>query len=238
MSTPHFDRFQFDQRFARPVSKETRLSHDDYRSMQCYRHGATASVREIPAWTLDNEAVRRVLSARLARLANAPIPETLEELRVLDEKVVASMEKSASEYSRKGAAIARRAGGLAAYWVAVVYKTFRLGRNSVELASDLHTTPWAIRQTIWRLKWTAQQIPLGKYQRRNFQKAPSPEDEEKEIVFLYQQGRRLCDIRRQYKISGRRVRRILKRAGVWKISAAGAKSKAAQESAKRRRAGL
>jgi len=69
---------------------------------------------------------------------------------------------------RKLAVEASQRGGLAAFYLAIVYRSIRLGQNSVEVALSLGghlfggevcgVTPFGVRQTIFRLGKTAERI--------------------------------------------------------------------------------
>ena len=79
------------------------------------------------------------------------MPQTLVEIQKCEKKIqrIYSRVKSANAV---GVARAKRVGGYAALYAAMLYRTFRLCQDSVTVARSLGMTPVAVRQSLYRLK--------------------------------------------------------------------------------------
>ena len=147
-----------------PVSVETGISYQDYGFMQtAHRAPATYRFRDY-SWCFSDEQLRKVIAARIAKVACARrIPTTLDELKALDYVAVAQLARCKSAHNRMATESARRAGSLAAYLAALAYRLIRLGEDSVQVAMELGVTPWGIRQTLYRMNKAAQQLEAGTF---------------------------------------------------------------------------
>jgi DNA-binding CsgD family transcriptional regulator len=106
----------------------------------------------------------------------------LEKLKALDTVAISKMSLSRSEQNRKMATAAARVGGLAPYFVSLIYRAIRLGEDSCELAQELQVTPWGVRETLFRLNQisikladgTFRLIKPNTYPRRSGKHGPRP----------------------------------------------------------------
>jgi hypothetical protein len=141
----------------RAASTVTRISWDDFQKMGVDHRKPRFRNRKAPAWVFDDGCVRKVIAAHVAQLVGARIPEDLASLNVLNRQVLELLSKSTSPATRQLAKAAVRIG-LPAYYATLIYRTYRVGCDSVELAYDLHIQPVTVRQTLSRLKATAKRI--------------------------------------------------------------------------------
>jgi hypothetical protein len=130
-----------------PVRPVFVTSYEDSRFMQSYRR-KTHNFRSIPDWAFDDDEVRRVIAAHVAILARVSfIPNDIQILRLLNRRAIKLLKKSQSfEWHQLARAAQRK--GLPAYFAAVLYKSYRLGWDSVQCAQDLGVSPAVIRQTL------------------------------------------------------------------------------------------
>jgi hypothetical protein len=148
------------------------ISYQDYSAnMQTITRAEAIHRRADYSWAFDDAKVRRVIATRIAVVTDArKIPETLDAIKALDELALDFLDKGES-HNRMGAAAARRVGGLTPYWAALIYRCIRLGQDSVTVANEFKVSPWGIRQTLYRLNFTAKQIECGENLLRRQQKS-------------------------------------------------------------------
>jgi hypothetical protein len=130
-----------------PVRPVFVVSYSDRVFMHAYRR-KTHNFQSIPSWAFDDAAVRRIVAAHVAILARVSfIPEDIQLLRLLNRRAIKLLKKSQSwEWHQLARAAQRK--GLPAYFAAVLYKSYRLGWNSVQCARDLGVSPQVVRQTL------------------------------------------------------------------------------------------
>lgn len=138
----------------RPISS---LSYQDRAFTQTYCR-RNFRFRTAPEWVFDDDQVRRVVGAQVALLAyTTHIPQDLRMLRLLSRHAIKMLKKSPSwEWHQLARAAGRK--GLPAYLTAIIYKTYRIGHDSVQLATDLRVSPQVIRQALHRMKQTATRL--------------------------------------------------------------------------------
>lgn len=140
------------------------VSYADYENMHVSRHKPAVARLIDYTWAFNDVTVQRVVAAQIAKNAYArKIPEALEELKALDRVAVEANLRNSSLETRKGAEAARRVGGYGPYLAALVYRSIRLGEDSVQVAKDFGVTPWGVRQTLWRLNETAKKLAAGTF---------------------------------------------------------------------------
>src|SRR6267378_1590573 len=149
------------------VSIESGISWSDMARMQT-QHRSAAVTRQIDyTWAFNDKKVQQVVAAKIALIATArAIPDSLEKLKALDAVAISKMSLSRSDQNRKMATAAARVGGLAPYFVSLIYRGLRLGEDSCELAQENQVTPWGVRQTLFRLNQTAMKLADGTFQLR------------------------------------------------------------------------
>jgi hypothetical protein len=167
-----FDRFQFDKRALR-VSVESRLTFQD--AVHVVSPATFRWQRWRPEFVSNASQLRKVLAVAVWRSVHGQraYPEGLEsdlsKLNALGEQSIARWSrtlardhkrrkwhhKSLSEHQRK--IIGRhvftesRSGGKLQFLAAVAHWSWNLGLTSCEVAEQLHSTPWHIRITRYRL---------------------------------------------------------------------------------------
>lgn len=202
----------------------SRLDYKDTERMNITDH-ATAVYRHTDyGWALNDKMVQKVIVTHIAVVAFArAVPETLHKVRTLDPVAVAVLAKSGSRENRKGAEIARRVGGLAPYYASLIYRAIRLGEDSCELAEEFQTTPWAIRQTLYRLNQTAQKIEAGEnllrrdfltVHRRRGVRGPRPRWDLNAAIPLRQAGFSYVEIAAKFGLSASAVCHAFRKAGI------------------------
>jgi len=192
------------------------VSFDDYsKSMHTQFHQPAVARRVEYLWALSDTTVRKVVAARIAVIACARmIPDTLEALRALDTLAVDRLSRNKVKNNRMCANAARRVGGLAPYLAALIYRAIRLGEDSVELATELQVTPCGIRQTLYRLNQTAQQLAAGtfhlykpqRYPRRGGKCGPKPRWDFKAAIPLREAGLSYAEIGAKFGVNAETIR--------------------------------
>ena len=151
---PRFDLYQFQSAVSKLKPRDTHLDFHDRDRMHTVRREAGragGNVKETPEWALSDAEVRRVICFRISELARTPVPQTLVEIQKCEKKIrrIYTRVKSANAV---GVARAKKVGGYAALYAAMLYRTFRLCQDSVTVARSLGMTPVAVRQSLYRLK--------------------------------------------------------------------------------------
>lgn len=165
MKDLHFDAYQFQARPNRPVSAETGLSWIDYSRMGTIKRRNEGHVRRqiIPAWVFEPEKLRRVLAACIWRFvfqSRVPLPETFaRDWRALKEASQREWERYANnqrfrEARQLGKAV-EKCGGLAEVYAGVIWRSWRLGQDSVTVGEALYMTPVAVRARLQRIRLAA-----------------------------------------------------------------------------------
>jgi len=149
-----YDQWQWQSAVSKLKPRDTHLDFHDRERMHTERHKAGrhgGNVQETPAWVMSDSEVRRVICFRISELARSPVPQTLAEIQTCEKKIrrIYTRVKSANAV---GVARAKRVGGYAALYAAMLYRTFRLCEDSVTVARSLGMTPVAVRQSLYRLK--------------------------------------------------------------------------------------
>ena len=133
MNNLSFDAYQFDNKRPRPVSKETGISFEDYGRMQTMRHSGYRPTA--PPWSNSDEKTQRLIAARIAGCIKDLKPGTdLASVRETEERVLALWRKSAkrcTEMVQRLKAV-EKAGSLAALYAGVIYRSYRLGQDSID----------------------------------------------------------------------------------------------------------
>jgi predicted DNA-binding protein YlxM (UPF0122 family) len=135
--------------------------HDIDRMQIAHRDPAVLRYADY-TWALNDKTVQKVIATHIAVIACArAVPDTLEKLRLLDTVAVDHLSRKTDAQSQKCAATARRVGGLAPYYAALIYRAIRLGADSCELAEEFQVKPCVIRQVLYGLNQVAQKLEAG-----------------------------------------------------------------------------
>jgi hypothetical protein len=115
-----------------------------------------------PPWAASDEKVRRVVAAKLCvAIWESNVPSDLKTLKEqIEPRVLARMRKSAekSSSSRAHLEMVLRFGGPLTFWTSLIYRRFRLGEDSPELARTYGCNPGTIRQQLYRLSLIARAV--------------------------------------------------------------------------------
>jgi transposase len=208
----------------KPVSVESRIDWCDFTRMQTDSRAQAVARRVDYSWALNDSMVQKVVAARIAIIACArKIPDTLEQLRALDALAVDRLSRNKSEHNRMCADAARRVGGLAPYFAALVYRAIRLGEDSTEIAQEMNVTPWGIRATLWRLNQTAQLFAAGtfrlcdtemRYPRRSGKRGPRPRWDFQSAILLRKDGLSYVEIAAKFGVHEQTVLSAFMKAGL------------------------
>jgi hypothetical protein len=145
-----------------PVRPVFVVSYEDREFMHAYRRKTHSFRKSVPDFAFDDDAVRRIVAAHVAILARVSfIPEDIRMLRLLNRRAIKLLKKSTSWEWHQLARAAQRTG-LPAYYAAVIYKSWRLGWNSVQVARDLGVSPIVVRQALVTSKHIFAQIEGAK----------------------------------------------------------------------------
>jgi len=146
-----------------PASATSGIAWSDYGRCHTERHPSRTKQLDY-TWAFSDAQVRRVVAARIARIAYASkLPESIDELRALDTVALAMLDKNKSKETSKAAAAARRAGGLAAYYTALIYRSVRLGEDSVHVATEFGVMPSTVRRALHVMNQDAAQLAAGTF---------------------------------------------------------------------------
>ncbi len=155
-----FDRWQFDDIRARPVTKESNITWEDYGRMgQQDLSDSQDNRRPVPTWTQNNECVRRVICSYMAGFLHQTAPlTTLADLRMADEMAVQILRSSPSQEFKKRLAAVEKAGSYSALAVNIIYLAYRSHYSSVEISKETGLMPGAVRASLMRLNNYAREL--------------------------------------------------------------------------------
>jgi hypothetical protein len=153
----------------RLLTAETPLSYSDLERLHLTRRSEQHAQRVIPPWTYSREAIQKVILEKLKRYtryiggceqAEVNNATDLPALDALARKSQRHLRRSCKPRLAKAFHVAEhlssvKTRSLAALWVSELYMAYRLGRNSVDIASVLKISPWAVRQHLFRLNQVA-----------------------------------------------------------------------------------
>jgi len=159
-----FDRYQFARR-SMPASEETCLSWADATRMQV-RSAPGEMTRAVPLWTRSDAKIAAVVKAKLWAMAlgakrteHADI--TMAEVATIEKWITERLTALAAQgHSDEARALEtwKRCGGQARYYAALLFRSYRLGHDSVVVAEDLGIGPATVRQTLFRLCKIAREL--------------------------------------------------------------------------------
>lgn len=170
MNNLRFDEHQFANRRNRPVSAHTGIAWTDYSRMATITRRNEGYVHRragTPAWAYEIDKVRRVIAACVWRFtfqSRIPLPETFaRDWRSLKEAADREFERHANNLAgetevRALRKVVEKCGGLAEMYAAVLWRSWRLGEDSVTVAEALHMTPVAVRVRLQRIRMTAKRL--------------------------------------------------------------------------------
>jgi hypothetical protein len=188
----HYDHHQFDRGRSsnRPVSSDSRISHEDYSGMHTEAGFIPRSGKWIPKWSLNDSKLQHVISNRLYRYAIQcallrhvvlVIPEHLKNdfpalQRMANQRFAKSLRSPRKkrmplvqhEIHQRHLDAVRAAGGYAQLETAIAYRSFRLGWKSKDIAESLGVTPEKVRQSILRLRIAARLLGFEKNEPRHW----------------------------------------------------------------------
>jgi len=194
----------------------TALSWEDRGRMQ-WQYRKHFRFKSAPEWVFNDDEMRRVISAYTAILARVTfIPQDIRMLRLLNRRAIKLLRKSPSWEHRQLARVAQTRG-LPTYLAAILYKTFRIGWDSVQCGADLHVSPLVIRQQIHRIKIMATRLD-GDRVRWNH-RIPSKKKhigaqksyEHVECIELYRQGWKPKRLAERYHVSTNSIDYVVSR---------------------------
>jgi hypothetical protein len=134
-----------------PVSATSNIAFSDYERMHTETH--VEEFLPSPKWAMSDEKLRLVIAHRICMTAREKnVPTELEALRAIEARYLKAVSTSAEkcEQNRKHLETVQRLGGPLAFWTSLLYRRFRLGMNSRQLAAEFGTKPCAVRQQINR----------------------------------------------------------------------------------------
>jgi hypothetical protein len=139
----HFDRWQFyrNRRHIRTLGK-SEVDWSDFQKSMSMKDECSPR-RNTPAFALDDEKLRAVIIARDAAHA-----------------LVKSGTSGDSPELRLHRKSVRRAGSYRAFIAAIAFRAWRQGLSSVEIASLMGISPMSVRQHLYRMTLTANQLQL------------------------------------------------------------------------------
>lgn len=159
--TLRFDPCQFSNRYKQmAVSARTSIAFSDYRSM----HTETHKVRQdwIPPFALNDKQLQQVLLHRAWTYAHggAPFPQivNVQEInsaataRALKGYVIHKDAPIQVQMMQTHQTAVRKAGGYMQLHAAIAFRSWRLGMDSVAVAETIGSTPFAVRQSLWRMR--------------------------------------------------------------------------------------
>jgi hypothetical protein len=138
MSDLSFDRHQFDGRRPLPVSTASRIAFEDYTRMSVHTR-KPALKRSTPAFALNDEMLAAVIRRRWELRRRAYL-------------------KPGTDETIKHKKAVRRAGSYMAMIAAIAYRSWRLGKDSIEVAREAGIRPACVRQHLNRMRVAARQL--------------------------------------------------------------------------------
>ena len=138
-NAPTFDPWQFYKPHVRVVSAETRIAFSDLARMSSTKRVSARARRWIPDWSLDNSKLKAVILERTRLNKAAHLRPSEKETRVHLRAV-------------------ERAGSFPALLAGIAYRAWRLGLDSVTIATEMKIQPMAVRQIIFKMNLTARKL--------------------------------------------------------------------------------
>ena len=137
-----------------PVSAETGIAFEDYTRMGRENHTG-AYLKNSPRWAMSDAKLRMVVAHKICITAGVgEVPATLDALRNVEENYMLATRANAAKpnavENQKHLATVESAGGPLAFFVNLLYRRYRLGMDSPELARQFGITPQNVRQQINR----------------------------------------------------------------------------------------
>ena len=137
-----------------PVSPETGIAFEDYTRMGRENH-TSAYLKNSPRWAMSDEKLRLVVAHKVCISAGvSEVPATLDALRKVEEKYMLAARVQAAKpgavENQKHVDTVQRAGGPLAFFTSLLYRRYRLGMDSPELARQFGIAPPNVRQQINR----------------------------------------------------------------------------------------
>jgi hypothetical protein len=161
--TLHFDLFQFDKR-RMAVTIKSRITFSDLEHMHVESRAAQRPNRWIPVFAANDKQLKHVLAVSAWRYANGgkmPMPENLSldtlkriTARAFQQKMTRSlvnMTEAQRDMLRRHVRSVDGAGGYLPFKAALVYKSWRQGLPSTQVAEQLWMTPPNVRIILYRL---------------------------------------------------------------------------------------
>jgi hypothetical protein len=178
MSEPHFDLHAFHHpRLGHNVEgpfaeQPDGLTYDDFAAMRVKRTVTPKYLSRVPEWALSDECVRAVVLQKLRRQATArgwkmkkAKVRKSDSVHSLDRKATVHIDLRGSRYMGANQRKLIRTHNErvkhltnAEMIIAIIYQTYRLGYNSVTVASNLNISPPLVRQMLARLNAIARQL--------------------------------------------------------------------------------
>lgn len=145
-----------------PVSQETCIAFEDYARMGREDHTGVV-LKNSPRWAMCNEKMREVVAHKICKTAGvAPVPTALEELRKVEDVYLAALgvqaAKPAAVEMKKHLETVQRHGGPLTFFISLLYRRYRLGMDSPELARQYGISPQNIRQQLNRCSLLARAL--------------------------------------------------------------------------------
>jgi hypothetical protein len=153
-----FDNWIFDQRHIKAFRKEAQVL--DFPSIErAHNYHIAAREGQVPLWTRNGPMLRAVIMAMVSRLRGCVRGvETFPQLLAADKEVMGRLKKNPSPASRKRMELAGRVGGNAALIAGILWRSYRVGLLSTDIAEDTGASPPLIRQILFRANLTARRL--------------------------------------------------------------------------------
>ena len=155
----NFDRWQFENLHCYAKS----VDFNESTRMQTRARRGFRNTHEVPLWIFNDKKLRAVIARHIAKIACTETPKDFASLQIADRLALKRLRTNRSTENRTLAKRAGRIGSLAAYFLAIIFWTYRCGYESPVVADLLHTSPLSVRQSIYRLKKTAARLDAGTF---------------------------------------------------------------------------
>jgi len=207
-----YDPWQFAHHSSHP---RFAVEREEFARMQTRRSYGFQQKQEIPLWVFSTTRLREVVAAQVAQLAGLKcLPSDLSDIRRAGKKALWKLARDPNPNCHQLARAARMIG-LPAYYAAILYRTYRLGLNSVEVGVGLGITSNCVRQTLHRLKIVEKRLTAGTFFERVYYVGRIPKSiDVQHAKALHNSGLPWDCVAAELKTSYQTLVRAFKRAGI------------------------
>lgn len=179
-NAPRFDKWQFAGRRQKATSAKSKLSFSDYERMHVRRTEQGTHRYRDTSWANNNQRLREVLAVILSERLLMKVEPTPSSIRLADRLFTRQsnefLDSMRQRLVSRGAirptpydiqkmtsiTLVKMAGdSLSAWYLAIIYRSLRLGENSCTVAEAMHMTPTHVRQQLARLSIIATKLEGG-----------------------------------------------------------------------------